>query len=152
MAALSTHSCCCCRCCTALDMLLVHACNPVLSHRIDLSPVLLKGATTAHTELFHPNSGASGVNGVLDAVRVGDYKAIWQTGGAPDCSGNRGEGYTDHRSRSSCVGAQRHHSTTIPHTISTHMTGKVQRHDPPLLFNLAKDVGETTALDVNQPE
>ena len=43
-----------------------------------------------HSDLFHPNSGASGVQGALDAVRHRQYKAVWQTGGAFGCGdGNR---------------------------------------------------------------
>ncbi len=53
---------------------------------IDISDVLLHGSEQGHVTMFHPNSGASGVNGALDAVRVRNYKAIWQTGGAPDCT------------------------------------------------------------------
>lgn len=37
-----------------------------------------------------PCSGASGIDGVLDAVRYLHYKAIYQTGGAPDCQKNKG--------------------------------------------------------------
>eukprot|EP01063_Lacrimia_lanifica_P000406 TRINITY_DN101_c11_g1_i1.p1 TRINITY_DN101_c11_g1~~TRINITY_DN101_c11_g1_i1.p1 ORF type:complete len:532 (+),score=167.88 TRINITY_DN101_c11_g1_i1:43-1638(+) len=86
---------------------------------VDLSDVLFHGAETAHTTLFHPNSGASGVNGALDAVRWNDdhgnqWKAIYQTGGAPACGGGHG---------------------TVAH------------HDVPLLFNLAEDPAESTALD-----
>ena len=44
----------------------------------------------AHTVLFHPNSGSSGLVGWLDAVRYNNYKAIYQTGGAPDCAKNKG--------------------------------------------------------------
>ena len=43
---------------------------------VDLTPVLMGKSDTAHTVLFHPNSGASGVNGMLDAVRYQNYKAI----------------------------------------------------------------------------
>jgi arylsulfatase G len=85
---------------------------------VDLSPVLLQAAEHAHDTLFHPNSGAEGgVMGKLDGVRWKNYKAIYQTGGAPDCSGSK---------------------------------GNIQRHDPPLLFNLANDPAESVALDVAQ--
>jgi arylsulfatase A-like enzyme len=57
---------------------------------IDLSPVLFNKAESARTTLFHPNSGASGVNGALDAVRYYDLKAVYQTGGAPGCGGGKG--------------------------------------------------------------
>ena len=78
-----------------------------------------------HATLFHPNSGAKGsVDGKLDAVRWNDpatgkqWKAIYQTGGAPDCAG---------------------------------AVGTPTRHDPPLLFELGADPGETMALDVTVP-
>eukprot|EP00050_Salpingoeca_kvevrii_P019850 m.91310 g.91310 ORF g.91310 m.91310 type:complete len:533 (+) comp8600_c0_seq3:4174-5772(+) len=51
---------------------------------IDLSPVLKGQSQTGHKALFHPNSG-SGEYGQLDGVRLGNYKAIWQTGGVPGC-------------------------------------------------------------------
>lgn len=57
---------------------------------IDLTPVLLQGSEQAHETLFHPNSGASGPDGQLDGVRWKNWKAIFQTGGAPDCSKNKG--------------------------------------------------------------
>ena len=85
---------------------------------MDISHVLLEGSEEAHALLFHPNSGASGPNGQLDGVRMGRWKAIYQTGGAPDCSGNH---------------------------------GTVARHDPPLLFDLESDPGETMALDTTKP-
>jgi hypothetical protein len=91
---------------------------------IDISTVLLSGDDSAgHSTLFHPNSGSSGVDGKLDAVRWnhGDkqWKAIYQTGGAPDCTGSK---------------------------------GNVTTHSPPLLFELGGDPAEATALDVTQPE
>ena len=99
---------------------------------IDISSVLFApksdddaSAAGAHTTLFHPNSGAQGgIMGKLDAVRWNDpatgkqWKAIYQTGGAPDCEGKLGD---------------------------------ITRHDPPLLFELGADPGETTALDVTVP-
>jgi arylsulfatase G len=57
---------------------------------IDLAPVLFNGSDQAHTTLFHPNSGSSGVDGKLDGVRWKNFKAIYQTGGAPDCTGSKG--------------------------------------------------------------
>ena len=58
---------------------------------MDLSRVLFAGSEEAHTTLFHPNSGAKGaVMGKLDGVRWKHYKAIFQTGGAPDCTGAQG--------------------------------------------------------------
>jgi arylsulfatase A len=56
---------------------------------IDLTAVLRGESDVAHTTLFHPNSGASGVDGALDAVRHGSLKAIFQTGGAPGCGGGK---------------------------------------------------------------
>ena len=99
---------------------------------IDISSVLLapksnhdSDAEGGHTTLFHPNSEARGaIPGQLDAVRWNDpatgkqWKAIYQTGGAPDCEGK---------------------------------LGTEMRHDPPLLFELGSDPGETTALDVREP-
>lgn len=58
---------------------------------VDLTPVLEGKSDKAHTTLFHPNSGASGVNGALDAVRYGEFKAIYQTGGAPGCGGKKAD-------------------------------------------------------------
>ena len=84
---------------------------------IDISHVLLDGSEDGHETLFHPNSGASGPNGQLDAVRWKNWKAIYQSGGAPDCQGN---------------------------------TGEVQRHDPPLLFDLSTDPAESIPLDVTK--
>eukprot|EP00462_Mataza_sp_D1_P007511 CAMPEP_0175123268 /NCGR_PEP_ID=MMETSP0087-20121206/2151_1 /TAXON_ID=136419 /ORGANISM="Unknown Unknown, Strain D1" /LENGTH=487 /DNA_ID=CAMNT_0016404945 /DNA_START=176 /DNA_END=1639 /DNA_ORIENTATION=- len=57
---------------------------------LDISDVLFDGSETAHETLFHPNSGASGKIGNLDGIRWKNYKAIYQTGGAPDCNGNKG--------------------------------------------------------------
>lgn len=57
---------------------------------IDISHVLLTDSEAGHDSLFHPNSGASGVDGALDGVRWKNWKAIYQTGGAPDCSGSKG--------------------------------------------------------------
>ena len=54
---------------------------------INITHVLLDGSERGHETLFHPNSGASGPNGQLDGVRWRNFKAIYQTGGAPDCSG-----------------------------------------------------------------
>lgn len=53
---------------------------------MDITTVLTQGVEKAHTTLFHPNSGASGVDGALDGVRWKQWKAIYQTGGAPDCT------------------------------------------------------------------
>ena len=53
---------------------------------VDLLPVLLgQHGARGHADLYHPNSGASGAQGALDAVRHLHYKAVWQTGGAFGC-------------------------------------------------------------------
>merc|ERR1719162_174454 len=88
---------------------------------IDIAAVLFSGSEVGHTTLFHPNSGASGVDGALDAVRWNDgkgnqWKAIYQTGGAPACGGTKGPDV---------------------------------HHDTPLLFNLAEDPQESKALDTS---
>ncbi|KAF4519860.1 hypothetical protein B566_EDAN005198, partial [Ephemera danica] len=54
---------------------------------INLAEDLIKRRTLkGHTELFHPNSGASGPPGEIGAVRVGHYKTVHYAGGAPACS------------------------------------------------------------------
>ena len=73
---------------------------------------------------YHPNSGASGVNGWLDAVRFKNYKAIYQTGGAPGCS--------DHGKGAPTKGARAIHRLGGP-------------SDPPLLFDLTNDPAEAHA-------
>ena len=93
---------------------------------VDLTDLLTGKTETAHTWLFHPNSGASGVNGWLDAVRYGDYKAIYQTGGAGGCS--------DHGKGTPTKGAEK-----------IHRVGGTA--DPPLLFDLSKDPAEAHPLD-----
>ena len=47
---------------------------------------LLQRNDSAHSTLFHPLSGAGG-SGPLDAMRMGQFKAHWTTGGATDCGG-----------------------------------------------------------------
>lgn len=83
---------------------------------IDITPVLLGNASAGHDELFHPLSGQWGQWGSLDAVRHGDYKAIYLTGGSFDCQDR---------------------------------LGSLGHRDPPLLFNLAEDPAESTALDTS---
>ncbi len=97
---------------------------------IDLTDLLSGKTETAHTWLFHPNSGASGVNGWLDAVRYMQYKAIYQTGGAAGCS--------DH-------GAGR----PVPGATKIHRNGGTA--DPPLLFNLDEDPAGAWVLDLRGP-
>ena len=73
---------------------------------VDLLPVLLRQhGAQGHSDLFHPNSGASGVIGALDAVRHLQYKAVWQTGGAFGC----GTGNIARRKRMSK--APKHHQS-----------------------------------------
>ena len=53
---------------------------------LDLSKLLLSGDGSAgHSTLFHPLSGACG-SGDLGAMRLGNFKAVWQTGGANGCN------------------------------------------------------------------
>lgn len=85
---------------------------------VDLTPVLLGASEVAHASLFHPNSGASGPNGALDAVRHHNYKAVWQTGGAKGCRDGR---------------------TSDP--------APSLRHEPPLLFDLDADPAEASPLN-----
>ncbi|XP_061665332.1 arylsulfatase G-like isoform X3 [Syngnathoides biaculeatus] len=57
---------------------------------IDVTNVLLHGGQTGHEVLFHPNSGAGGRFGDLQAVRTGKYKAFYMTGAAEACGGKSG--------------------------------------------------------------
>ncbi|XP_061912013.1 arylsulfatase G isoform X1 [Entelurus aequoreus] len=57
---------------------------------IDASRVLLHGEQIGHKVLFHPNSGAAGRFGDLQAVRAGKYKAFYMTGAAEACGGDMG--------------------------------------------------------------
>ncbi|XP_061611888.1 arylsulfatase G-like isoform X2 [Phyllopteryx taeniolatus] len=57
---------------------------------IDATSVLLHGEQTGHKVLFHPNSGAAGRFGDLQAVRAGKYKAFYMTGAAEACGGGSG--------------------------------------------------------------
>ncbi|KAG8224496.1 hypothetical protein J437_LFUL004978 [Ladona fulva] len=43
--------------------------------------------TNVERIMLHPNSGASGPNGEIGAVRIGSYKAVFYTGGAASCGG-----------------------------------------------------------------
>ena len=63
---------------------------------VDLSPVLLHGADTAHEDLYHPSCdggrggpGQCAPGGSLQAMRLGSMKAHWETGGVPECGGAR---------------------------------------------------------------
>uniref|UniRef100_A0A3Q1IQS2 Arylsulfatase G n=1 Tax=Anabas testudineus TaxID=64144 RepID=A0A3Q1IQS2_ANATE len=57
---------------------------------IDATSVLLHGEQTGHEFLFHPNSGAAGRFGDLQAVRTGKHKAFYITGAAEACGGATG--------------------------------------------------------------
>ena len=48
---------------------------------VDLSPVLFDAHPTAHSVLYHPNSGAYGPPGEIGALRYGRYKAVYYSGG-----------------------------------------------------------------------
>ncbi|XP_013358659.1 PREDICTED: arylsulfatase G isoform X2 [Chinchilla lanigera] len=57
---------------------------------LDVSSVLLDKSQKGHRVLFHPNSGAAGQYGALQAVRLEQYKAFFITGGAEACDGSLG--------------------------------------------------------------
>ncbi|XP_072044612.1 arylsulfatase G-like [Amphiura filiformis] len=58
---------------------------------VDVSEVLFSGKKIRNRSLFHPNSGAFGSYGNFDGVRInGTYKAIFESGGSPECGGNTG--------------------------------------------------------------
>ncbi|XP_029954539.1 arylsulfatase G [Salarias fasciatus] len=57
---------------------------------IDATAVLLHGEQTGRQFLFHPNSGAAGKNGDLQAARSGKYKAFYLTGASEACGGGTG--------------------------------------------------------------
>uniref|UniRef100_A0A8C5QLK3 Arylsulfatase G n=1 Tax=Leptobrachium leishanense TaxID=445787 RepID=A0A8C5QLK3_9ANUR len=65
----------------------------------DISEVLFGCSQLGHRILYHPNSGAAGTFGVIEAVRVGRYKAFYTTGGALACNGT--------------VGPERHHEPPL---------------------------------------
>merc|ERR1712151_180893 len=78
------------------------------------------GSKQHHEYLFHPDG-----KGNLNAMRLGDLKAFWQTYGAGDCHHTAGE-------------------------LSGTKTGNVKNHDPPLIFNLTEDPAESTPVKVGQ--
>ncbi|CAN9508626.1 unnamed protein product [Ophioblennius macclurei] len=57
---------------------------------IDATDILLHTEQTGHQFLFHPNSGAAGKYGDLQAVRAGKYKAFYLTGASEACGGGTG--------------------------------------------------------------
>ncbi|XP_041265071.1 arylsulfatase G isoform X1 [Onychostruthus taczanowskii] len=86
---------------------------------LDVSPVLFGWSDVGHKVLLHPNSGAAGKVGEIEALRLAQYKAFYTTGGAMACDGS---------------------------------TGPAQRHHPPLIFNLDRDIQEQEPLDVASRE
>ncbi|NWZ39581.1 ARSG Arylsulfatase, partial [Brachypodius atriceps] len=86
---------------------------------LDVSPVLFGWSDVGHKVLLHPNSGAAGKVGEIEALRLAQYKAFYTTGGATACDGS---------------------------------TGPAQRHQPPLIFNLDRDIQEQEPLDVASRE
>lgn len=57
---------------------------------IDASEVLFGQSYKGHKTLFHPNSGAAGKFGEIQALRLDQYKAFYLTGGAKACDGSIG--------------------------------------------------------------
>nr|DBA21811.1 TPA: hypothetical protein GDO54_012943 [Pyxicephalus adspersus] len=57
---------------------------------IDISAILFGEAHEGHQILYHPNSGAAGKFGDIEAMRLGPYKAFYTTGGALGCDGKIG--------------------------------------------------------------
>nr|XP_030143095.3 arylsulfatase G isoform X3 [Taeniopygia guttata] len=86
---------------------------------LDVSPVLFGWSDVGHKVLLHPNSGAAGKAGEIQALRLAQYKAFYTTGGAMACDGS---------------------------------TGPAQQHQPPLIFNLDRDMQEQEPLDVASRE
>lgn len=58
---------------------------------LDATDILLRGEQTGHQFLFHPNSGAAGKYGDLQAVRSGKHKAFYLTGASEACGGGTGK-------------------------------------------------------------
>jgi hypothetical protein len=88
---------------------------------MDISPILLSTAEndTAHVTMFHPSSATE-----VPAMRLGKYKAYFRTFGASPC---RIEG----------------EAATHAHV----GLGKSIVHDPPLVFDLEADAGESMPVD-----
>uniref|UniRef100_A0A8C3BFD4 Arylsulfatase G n=1 Tax=Cairina moschata TaxID=8855 RepID=A0A8C3BFD4_CAIMO len=86
---------------------------------LDVSPVLFGQSDVGHEVLLHPNSGAAGKDGAIEALRLAQYKAFYTTGGAKACDGS---------------------------------VGPEERHQPPLIFNLDRDIQEQEPLDVASAE
>ncbi|XP_062976112.1 arylsulfatase G [Elgaria multicarinata webbii] len=58
---------------------------------MDVSEVLFRQSDKGHKTLFHPNSGAAGKYGGIQALRLDQYKAFYLTGGAKACDGSVGQ-------------------------------------------------------------
>ncbi|XP_031416624.1 arylsulfatase G [Clupea harengus] len=58
---------------------------------IDMTDILLGKTDTGRKSLLHPNSGAAGIFGDLQTVRVGPHKAFYLTGAAEACGGGGGQ-------------------------------------------------------------
>ncbi|NWZ86708.1 ARSG Arylsulfatase, partial [Poecile atricapillus] len=87
---------------------------------LDVSPALFGWSDVGHKVLLHPNSGAAGKVGGIEALRLAQYKVFYTTGrGAVACDGS---------------------------------TGPAERHQPPLIFNLDRDLQEQEPLDVASRE
>ncbi|XP_053563672.1 arylsulfatase G [Bombina bombina] len=56
----------------------------------DISGILLGQSEEGHKVLYHPNSGAAGKFGNIEAIRLEQYKAFYTTGGALACDGTIG--------------------------------------------------------------
>merc|ERR1712190_556906 len=84
---------------------------------LDLASVLFKGSTQHHQYLFHPDG-----KGNLNAMRLGELKAFWQTYSAGACNHKSGE---------------------------LDGNGNIKNHDPPLIFNLTADPAESTPIKVS---
>ena len=90
---------------------------------MDLTKVLRGEATDAHHTLFHPHSDASGAKRTagVPAMRLGRYKAHFQTMGSVPCREANGTHRDD--------------------------GGKTFQHDPPLIFDLDTDPAEANPID-----
>lgn len=56
----------------------------------DVSEILRAGSQDGHKIMYHPNSGAGGRIGEIEALRWGPYKGFYTTGGALACDGSIG--------------------------------------------------------------